>query len=478
MDSSARTCGTLRFFRDSFYRCLNRRADALFELTDALLTAGSVPSPPHLSLTAVHRRGWGNLYAALSVGCMDEGGLRGLLARHPLGDGDQGGPPIYAVDVSVWPRCDAEASPERGYYRYHPSRHSAGQPIVAGWAYQLVAQIGFERDSWVAPVDVRRVRPAEDTDEVAAEQVRALVERLPESKDMPIFVFDAGYDPVKLQRGLEGCPARILVRLHSNRVFYAAPEEVDPRPVGRPRRHGEKFDLKDPGSWPEPVCEHRCESDDYGSVRVRCWADLHPKTRRIGERYGCERAPARRARHRSPGRGGQVAQADPQAEEALAVVERGGRGGPRPHLAGVLPQVRPRTHDPLPEANPGLDCPPVQASRASRPVDVAGARRLRATETGARHRRRRKTAVGATATASAANPDPRPPKFRAASGNRGHSSEATETLRKVSRASAGQPLGAGQTSSGAQNGRLSRPEKPGSSYVLVSRSSSDNRFCL
>ena len=302
MDSSARTCGTtLRFFRDSFYRCLNRRADALFELTDALLTAGSVPSPPHLSLTAVHRRGWGSLYAALSVGCMDEGGLRGLLARHPLGDGDQGGPPIYAVDVSVWPRCDAEASPERGYYRYHPSRHSAGQPIVAGWAYQLVAQIGFERDSWVAPVDVRRVRPAEDTDEVAAEQVRALVERLPESKDMPIFVFDAGYDPVKLQRGLEGCPARILVRLHSNRVFYAAPEEVDPRPVGRPRRHGEKFDLKDPGSWPEPVCEHRCESDDYGSVRVRCWADLHPKTRRIGERYGCERAPARRARHRRRG---------------------------------------------------------------------------------------------------------------------------------------------------------------------------------
>ena len=302
MDSSARTCGTtLRFFRDSFYRCLNRRADAFFELTDALLTAGSVPSPPHLSLTAVHRRGWGSLYAALSVGCMDEGGLRGLLARHPLGDGDQGGPPIYAVDVSVWPRCAAEASPERGYYRYHPSRHSAGQPIVAGWAYQLVAQIGFERDSWVAPVDVRRVRPAEDTDEVAAEQVRALVERLPESKDMPIFVFDAGYDPVKLQRGLEGCPARILVRLHSNRVFYAAPEEVDPRPVGRPRRHGEKFDLKDPGSWPEPVCEHRCESDDYGSVRVRCWADLHPKTRRIGERYGCERGPARRARHRRRG---------------------------------------------------------------------------------------------------------------------------------------------------------------------------------
>ena len=287
MDSLAQS---LRAFRDSFYRCLDRRADALFELTDAILTAGSVPSPVHLSLATVHRRGWGSLYAALGRGRMDEGGLRGLLSRYPLGEKDLGAPPIYAVDVSVWPRCDAEASLERGYY-YHPSRHSAGQPIVAGWAYQLVAQLGFDRDSWVAPVDARRLRPTQDTDGAAAEQVRALVERLPAPEAVPIFVFDAGYDPVKLQRALEGCPARILVRLHSNRVFYAAPEEVEPKPVGRPRRHGKRFDLKDPASWPGPTREHRCESADYGSVRVRAWSGLHPKTRRIGERYGCKRAP-------------------------------------------------------------------------------------------------------------------------------------------------------------------------------------------
>jgi hypothetical protein len=280
----------LHAFRCSLYECLHRRGDALFELTDAILTAGSVPSPVHLSLTAVHRRGWGSLYAALGMGRMDEGALRGLLSGHPLANGDPSSPPIYAVDVSVWPRCDAEASPQRGYY-YHPSRHSAGRPIVAGWAYQLVAQLGFDRDSWVAPVDARRVRPSQDTDEVAAEQVWALVERLPEPEAVPIFVFDAGYDPVKLQRALEGCPARILVRLHSNRVFYADPEEVEPRPVGRPRRHGEKFDLKDPASWPGPTREHRYESADYGSVRVRAWSGLHPKTRRIGERYGCKRAP-------------------------------------------------------------------------------------------------------------------------------------------------------------------------------------------
>jgi DDE superfamily endonuclease len=72
----------------------------------------------------------------------------------------------------------------------------------------------------------------------------ALVQRVPEPKALPNFVFDPGYDPVKLQRALEGRPARILVKLHSNRVFYAEPETSSPRPVGRPRRHGKRFDLE------------------------------------------------------------------------------------------------------------------------------------------------------------------------------------------------------------------------------------------
>ena len=128
--------GEPRAFRERFYACARRHADALFELTDAIPTAGVVPSPAHLSLQAVHRRGWGSPYAAPQRGQIDEEALRALLVRYLLIDGRlHDHPPVYAVDLSVWPRCDAEVSPERGYY-YHHSRHSAGQPIVAGWAYQ------------------------------------------------------------------------------------------------------------------------------------------------------------------------------------------------------------------------------------------------------------------------------------------------------------------------------------------------------
>jgi hypothetical protein len=261
---------TLRDFRADLYACLGQRRDALFELQDALLSSGPVLSPVHLSLEAVHRRGWGSLYAALAQGEINGEALRVLLARHPL----VVGPPIYAVDVSVWPRCDAEASPDRGYY-YHPSRHSAGQPIVAGWAYQWIAQLGLTRDSWTAPMDVRRVHPLENTNAVAAAQVATLAARLPTDGPIPIFVFDAGYDPLQLASALGETRAAILVRMRRGRCFYADP--VPYAGLGRPRRHGRKFVCDDPQSWPDPVNELTEEDEQYGAVRVRAWAGLHTK---------------------------------------------------------------------------------------------------------------------------------------------------------------------------------------------------------
>jgi hypothetical protein len=55
-------------FRAGLYRCCGRRRDALFDLVDALLTAGPPPSLVHLSLAPVPQRGWGSLYAAQRPG--------------------------------------------------------------------------------------------------------------------------------------------------------------------------------------------------------------------------------------------------------------------------------------------------------------------------------------------------------------------------------------------------------------------------
>ena len=261
----------LASFRSRFYACLGARRDALFELADATLTTSAASSLVHLSLTAPHRRGWGSLYDALAVGQVDHEALRGLLA-HSVPEAE---PPVYAIDTSVWPRCDAETSPERGYY-YHASRHSAGQPIVAGWSYQWLAQVNFQRDSWTAPLDVRRVHPETNAHAVAAQQIRQVLAARAPGGPVPLFVFDAGYDPEQLARELDGQPVAVLVRLRRGRCFYADPT-VQPT-VGRPRRHGAKFACSDPATWPTPNAELLENDGQYGRVRVRAWADLHART--------------------------------------------------------------------------------------------------------------------------------------------------------------------------------------------------------
>ena len=262
-------------FRAELHACYTRRADALFELGDALLCAQTLPSLPHLSLEPVCRRGWGSVYDALSSGRVEVERLRDLLVSS-LPDAD---PLVFAVDVTTWPRCDAECSPDRGFY-YHPSRHSAGQPIIAGWAFQWNTQLSFDRDSWTAPVDTRRLHPLDDTDQQAAVQVRALLGRLGDGGPVPLVVFDAGYDSAQLTLDLAEAPVAVLVRLRSDRCFYADPPPRLPGAGGRPRRHGAKFNCADPTTWPAPTATLVCEDDQYGSVTVQAWAGLHPKQQR------------------------------------------------------------------------------------------------------------------------------------------------------------------------------------------------------
>jgi hypothetical protein len=119
----------------------------------------------------------------------------------------------------------------QGYY-YHPSRHSAGQPIVAGWAYQFVAQLGFARESWTALVDVERLRPAQDANVVAAEQVEALLGRLEEGL-VPLFPCSSSTRATTLSSCSEG--SREARARSSSVCERGAVSTVRPEPLGSAR---------------------------------------------------------------------------------------------------------------------------------------------------------------------------------------------------------------------------------------------------
>jgi hypothetical protein len=260
-------------FRTNLHGCFTSWGDALFELCDAALcSAGPVTSVPSLSLEPVFRRSHGSLYKSLALGSIDEERLRRNLVGHRPGRW----PMVFAVDASTWDRCDAETSPERGFY-YSASKHSAGQPIVAGWSYQWICQLDWAPDSWTAPLDARRIAPNEDATTATIDQVHRLVGLLPEEGEVPMFVFDAGYDPIALGAGLADARAQVLVRIRSDRIFHPDPQERTTGTVGRPRRHGERFALSDPATWTAPDAERHAHDPRYGEVHVSAWHGLHPK---------------------------------------------------------------------------------------------------------------------------------------------------------------------------------------------------------
>ena len=242
-------------FRRDDHGCLNRRADALFELTDAVLCAdGPVVSLPELSL-AEHRRGHGALYDGLACGHIDLGRLRLSLTALPL-PRDHDGRITLTVDVSPWLRPHAPTSPDRMFCHVY-GRGKGSAQMVPGWPYSLVAALETGRTSWTMLLDARRLGPYDDPTEVTAAQVRQVVERIrqagqhrPGDPDI-LVVFDAGYDVTRLAYLLTDLPVELVGRVRSDRVFHF-PAPAQAGALGIPAKHGPEFALADSSTHPEP----------------------------------------------------------------------------------------------------------------------------------------------------------------------------------------------------------------------------------
>jgi hypothetical protein len=270
-------------FRAELYRCLRRRADALFELVDAMLTCqGPVDSLVELSEEKSFRRGHGALYDALACGEVDTGALAELLARSWRVVDD--GPVKIAVDISPWPRPDAVTSPERCHC-YAPCRCDGSRKTVPGWPFSLAAGLEWGASSWTAPLDAVRIGPDEDPTVATVAQMGRVVARLAAARSLagrpaPVFVFDSGYDLTRTSylAARQGLAVQVLGRIRADRVYYALPT-VRRRGgyPGRPARHGERFALGDPTTWPEPDQLLVAKSPRYGVVQVSAWHGLHQK---------------------------------------------------------------------------------------------------------------------------------------------------------------------------------------------------------
>jgi hypothetical protein len=277
----ARALGELSGFRQGLYRCLPARADALFELADAVLCAdGPVRTLAGLSLAAEHRRGHGALYDAVNHGRIAVSRLRRVLAGLPLPRAADGRL-VLAVDVSSWLRPGAATSPDRLFCHVYGRARGQAQ-MIPGWPYSVIAALEPGRTSWTAVLDAVRLGPGDDAAAVTAVQVRDVVTRLiaagqwRDGDPAILVIFDAGYDVTRLAWLLGSLPVELLGRLRSDRVMQL-PAPRRPATIGRPRKHGGELALADPATWPAPQVITSTTTSRYGTAAAAAWDRVHPR---------------------------------------------------------------------------------------------------------------------------------------------------------------------------------------------------------
>jgi hypothetical protein len=283
--SRAVALGALVEFRQGFYGCLTARADALFELCDAVLCAeGPVRSLVGLSLAPEHRRGHGALYDGINHGRIDITRLRNLVAMQRLPRAEDGRIRL-AVDVSPWLRPDANTSPERSFCHTY-GRGKDQHLMIPGWPYSIVAALETGRTSWTALLDAVRLTPGADVAAVTTAQIREIVERLvaagqwrPGDPEI-LVVLDAGYDAPRIAHVLGELPVEVLGRMRSDRVLHRPVPPRVPGTNGRPPKHGGEFVFNDPTTWGAEQAVTTTGTRLYGTATAQAWDRLHPRLTR------------------------------------------------------------------------------------------------------------------------------------------------------------------------------------------------------
>lgn len=277
----------LQQFRRRVYTAFTTWPDTLFETTDALLCHPTrLDSLPHLSLEPVARRGHGSLYAALAHGRIDTTALADILtsALDPAND------PVFALDCSAWRRPEAPTSPERTM-NYDAVKDNAarqatrrGSVVTPGWWCQWLVHTGTSHSSWVVPVDLARIGPAQDHNVLAAIQIQALATRLStrpgpgQPRRTPIVCLDGDYSPAYLGTALAGWDVGLLVRVRRDGVMFTDPPPRPPGTIGRPRVHGPRMKLSRPDTWPAPGTVLTVPaSGRHAALTVTAWHRMHPR---------------------------------------------------------------------------------------------------------------------------------------------------------------------------------------------------------
>ena len=254
-------------FRLEVYASFSFRADALFEVVEALLMCPVIRSAVEISQSPIFRRRFASVYDALDNGQIDPVLLGQALVKAEPGEALRVARyGVYALDTTIAPRPDAKTVPDRSKVY-----SAACDKAIPGHQFSWLGRVLADGQSWFAPREVVRVPTNRTPNEVGAEQVQRLVATSDPSHPQAV-VGDSHYAQPTFLRAFVGRSARVavLVRLASNRVLHGPPPPPTGR-RGRPAIHGEKLRLRSPRT-PD---RHEMVRLLGQEIRLSAWAKQH-----------------------------------------------------------------------------------------------------------------------------------------------------------------------------------------------------------
>lgn len=259
----------LQRLRKRAYQLMGNGRDSLFDLMDAVVSCRSVSSFVELSLSPLFRRQWSSVYKALSRSEPLPEKLMGLYCETlPLAQTNQ---LLLAGDHTAWPRVWSPTLRERTY-EHQPQAYAEASSVTIGQGYSTIACVPETEGSWALPLLHERITSFENPLEKGASQLRAICSQLGQR---PLSLWDSEYGCARFIELTADIDCDKLMRLRPNRVLYAAPGPYSGK--GRPRKHGQKFTLKDRDSWWSADQQHTLKDEKLGQLRLSQWSNLHFK---------------------------------------------------------------------------------------------------------------------------------------------------------------------------------------------------------
>lgn len=244
-------------FRNELYQLFPYRADALFNLLDALSASGHQSrSVIELSESPVFSRKYSSITDSIADGlsqvCFSD--IERLVFK-TTADPDQ--PTLFFVDATPNPRPFARKLTERSMV-HSPNPAPGNKPVCVGHQYSVLTMAPAHQEytdrNWQLPLSVKRVLLDEKANEAAMQQLLDAIELHELDDKLTVNAGDTLYGTEPCRKAAVGKENLVhLFRLANHRNVYCLPcdEDSKTKGAGRKKVYGRKVQLSNPKTHPQ-----------------------------------------------------------------------------------------------------------------------------------------------------------------------------------------------------------------------------------